>query len=387
MEMNSDNRFELFCQNSLFKELTKEELKALFSISKEVVLNPGDCLIQEGDQADDIFFILEGSLEISKYDPINKESHVIGTVHAGNSIGEIALLDRGPRSASAKAISMCLLRKIPYVNLLALVEKNPKLNSLFFHLASNVSQRLRHTDDVVFEALKAKVDEYKTRNQMGSYLVILITVLCIIAYSIPGLKAALASTSNSSYISIPIIVFFGTSMYLLNKLFNFPYRVFGITLEHWKQSVFEGFVFTIPVLAFLTLAKWLVIQFVPAFQGEPLFKPFFLVPDPASQTLHNWLLMQLYYVLFIPIQELMVRGGLQSLLERFLIGKHKVALSIFASSLMFGTGHLFLPVHIGIIIFLAGLYFGWLYSRTHNLISPIIAHALVGIWGLSVLGL
>jgi hypothetical protein len=32
------------------------------------------------------------------------------------------------------------------------------------------------------------------------------------------------------------------------------------------------------------------------------------------------------------------------------------------------------------------VYFGWLYSRTHNLLGVWIAHALVGTIGLSIVG-
>lgn len=378
--------FKLFSQNMLVKELNKNELETLFSISKEVCLEPGKVLMNEGDRADEIFFILEGSLEISKYDPVSKEKYVIGTVTEGNAIGEMALLDRGPRSASATVLTKCRLRKIAYADLLSIVEKHSEYNSLVFQMARNVSQHLRQTSDVVIETLKAKVEEYKTRNHMGFYLIILITGLCVIAYSIPGLQWALSAAPNSSYVSIPIIVVLGLTMYLSNKLFRFSPRALGITLVSWKQSLFEGFFFTIPILGLLTLLKWLAIQFLPAFKGSPLFNPFYLIQDAELQDLSSWLHLQLYYILFVPIQELIARGGLQGVLERFLIGTRKVPMSIFISSLMFSTAHLFLSTQISFVIFAVGLYFGWLYSRTHNLISPIIGHILIGVWGLSVLG-
>ncbi len=382
--MNND--FDLFAKCSLFKGLPIDDLRAIYQISKKVELNAGERLLREGDPADDLFFILEGSLEISKHDSQNNENLIIATVCDGDSIGEIGLLNREPRSASAKAITPCHLRKISYIDLLRTVDQNPKLNSFFHQLASNVSLRLRRTTDTVVEALQAKVDEYKTRNQMGYYLIILITGFCALTFSIPELRASLATARASAYISIPLVIVLGLTAIFTRRWLKIPYRSFGITLDHWKQSLFEGFVFTIPVIAIITFMKWLAIQYIPSFAGNPLFNPFFLINDPALQTFKQAFMLSFYYVLFIPIQELTVRGGLQSLMERFLIGKHKVAISIVISSLMFASVHVIMSVFLAFLVFFAGLYFGWLYSRTHNLISPIIAHSMLGVWGLSILG-
>lgn len=382
----SENNLELFCQNDLFKGLPRDQVEKLYSISTQVILEPGEYLIREGEDANDIFLVLDGSLEVFKYDAKNNENYHISVVNAGNSIGEIALLDRGPRSASAQASERCLVCKIVYADLLRIVEENPALNSLFLHLASNVGQRLRRTDDVVVEALKAKVEEYKTRNQMGSWLILVVSGLCVIAFAIPGIKWMISLTPHRSIFVIPFITILGIAVYLCNRVMKIPYRVFGLVLDRWKQSVFEGIVFSIPVLVFITFVKWLAIQFVPSFYNESLFNPYSHFNNPATHTLSDWLVMQGLYVLFVPIQEIMARGFLQSLLERFLLLKHKNLLAIIVSNLIFSELHLFLPVHFAIMVFISGLYFGWLYLRTHNLISPMIAHAIVGVWGVAVLG-
>jgi len=55
--------------------------------------------------------------------------------------------------------------------------------------------------------------------------------------------------------------------------------------------------------------------------------------------------------------------------------------------LIFSTAHLFMSFQIGILVFVGGLYLGWLYSRTHNLVGVWVAHWLLGSWALSVVGL
>ncbi|HLZ19149.1 MAG TPA: cyclic nucleotide-binding domain-containing protein, partial [Smithellaceae bacterium] len=61
--INTDNVFEQSRKNSLFEGLSEEQIKTLFSISKEISLEPGSFLMREGDPAQEIFLIIEGNLE------------------------------------------------------------------------------------------------------------------------------------------------------------------------------------------------------------------------------------------------------------------------------------------------------------------------------------
>jgi membrane protease YdiL (CAAX protease family) len=131
------------------------------------------------------------------------------------------------------------------------------------------------------------------------------------------------------------------------------------------------------------LAKWIAIHFFQTYHSARLFEPFSFLSEP---TIYDWILINLVYCLFVPVQELMARGVLQGLLEKFLIGRWRVITSIFVSNLIFSAGHIFLSETIAITVFIAGLYLGWLYSRTHNLLGVILAHCLLGVWGFSVVG-
>ena len=63
---------------------------------------------------------------------------------------------------------------------------------------------------------------------------------------------------------------------------------------------------------------------------------------------------------------------------------HKAAVAVLVSNLLFSAMHLFMSLEIALLVFIPGVYFGWLYSRTHNLLGVWIAHALVGTIGLSI---
>jgi CRP-like cAMP-binding protein len=81
--ITADNAYERSRKNSLFEGLNKEQIAALFSISREMTLEKDGFLMREGDPAEEIYLILEGELEISRYDAKHRQNHTIATLKAG----------------------------------------------------------------------------------------------------------------------------------------------------------------------------------------------------------------------------------------------------------------------------------------------------------------
>lgn len=67
-----------------------------------LALADGEVLFKEGDPPDCLYLVLEGSVAISKNDTSGK-SQVIAHIHANDFLGEFAVLDGGPRSATVSA--------------------------------------------------------------------------------------------------------------------------------------------------------------------------------------------------------------------------------------------------------------------------------------------
>ena len=385
---SDDNSYELFAKNPLITGLKEEQIRTLFSISQEITLSKGEYLMREGDPAGEMFIIMDGSLEVSKYDMKHRQDYVINTLHAGESVGELALLDNGPRSASVRAKNFTCLRKLPFADIHEIANKNNAILSIIFELSKNISKRLRCTTDVARDALEKQVDEYKTRVAMGNFIVNVIIALCLIAFGLDGLKYAMSIAPTSSYVTIPLTFSLLIFTYFLMKSSNLPWSSFGLTLTNIKRSVYEGIGFTCIIMVLIIGLKLTLIHFIPAYEGRSLIEPYALFKNPADHTIGVWLTFSVIYGLLVsPLQELMARGALQGLLEQFLAGEHKILLSIIASNLIFSTAHLFMSFQIGILVFVGGLYLGWLYSRTHNLVGVWVAHWLLGSWALSVVGL
>jgi CRP/FNR family cyclic AMP-dependent transcriptional regulator len=97
-------------------------------------LKAGEVLFRIGDQARCMYVVLSGRLRIGDGNVVYED------VEAGSIVGEMALIDHGPRSATVTATSEATLAEIDEKRFVFLVERTP-------HFALNVmrvmSQRLR----------------------------------------------------------------------------------------------------------------------------------------------------------------------------------------------------------------------------------------------------
>ncbi|MBS0628956.1 MAG: cyclic nucleotide-binding domain-containing protein [Verrucomicrobia bacterium] len=381
--MKEHSAYNFFKKNSLFSHLSEKSLEALVKVAQEFSMKKEEYLMREGDEAAEIFFVIEGDLAIIKYDAETKTDFLINTLRAGDTLGEQALIDKGKRSASVKAATDARLFRLSFAALENLRAENRDFDQVYGEISRRMSKKLRETTDVAALALKNELQEYKNRVSMGTFLVYVITVISMFVYTVRPLKYALTHVEDTTWISIPLILVLTLFAVLIIRALPFPLSVFGFTMLNWKKSLFEGFFFTIPVLLFFAFAKWLGILFLPAYEGHKVFEPFALMP---GATFGYWLLNSLVYCLFVPIQEIMARGALQGPMEKFLAGKSRVWTSIIISNLIFSSAHVFLSEQIALLVLIAGIFFGWLYSRTPNLIGVIVSHCMVGVWGLNVVG-
>lgn len=86
--------------SEFFKDLPPKQLKAIAKAGRVMAFPPGADLVFENDEAAGRYFlILDGSAEVT----VQGQSKA--TLGPGASVGELALLDGGPRSATVTAVS------------------------------------------------------------------------------------------------------------------------------------------------------------------------------------------------------------------------------------------------------------------------------------------
>jgi CRP/FNR family cyclic AMP-dependent transcriptional regulator len=85
----------------LFKGLGDEALQALRGVVRPRNCKDAEVLFTEGDRARDMFILLAGNVSIYKRLPDGREE-CLATLVPGALVGELALIDGQPRSASAR---------------------------------------------------------------------------------------------------------------------------------------------------------------------------------------------------------------------------------------------------------------------------------------------
>jgi len=370
--MKDNHLFLEFQQNAAFKGLSIEDVRSLFEAGSEVIIQPNEYLMKEGEPAKNVFFLLEGTFEISKKDSKSESDFVIATLGPKDLVGEVGLFDNGPRSASVRALTEAKLISIPFSVIHELAEKNKTIWKIFFQISQNVASRLRNTSNQAVAALESQLAEFKNRVILSNLFVLIVVLICSFSFALSGLSLLTAMGVDSTIITLPITLILVYVIYHFMRKFKFPPRELGLTLDGWRKAVFEGVVFTSILLVLIVLLKWIYIQWFP----QPLFKlEFPVIPI-------------IIYCLFVaPLQEFAARGGIQSVLMKFLTGENPRWKAIIVADILFSTFHLFMSLKVGVIVFIPGLFFGWIFSRNLSLIAPWIAHALVGTFGFFVIGL
>jgi len=93
-------------QIELFRQIPGEELARIARISREVTFNSGEALIFEGDIGDAAYLIVDGEVRIQ----VGGEN--VATLSRNQCVGEMAILDSEPRSATVIAMEPVRALKI-----------------------------------------------------------------------------------------------------------------------------------------------------------------------------------------------------------------------------------------------------------------------------------
>jgi signal transduction histidine kinase len=107
----------------LFAELPEDHLQRLAAGAKPMTLKAGDFLIIEGEQADDLYVVVSGELEVTKRS--GNAEIPLARVGPGAIQGELAALERGQRTASVRALTETEVLRIPFEAVLDLLSAGP----------------------------------------------------------------------------------------------------------------------------------------------------------------------------------------------------------------------------------------------------------------------
>ncbi|RRJ85058.1 cyclic nucleotide-binding domain-containing protein [Aestuariirhabdus litorea] len=136
---------QLLLNNSLFEHLTADELDRVADMMRPHDLPANTTVFKEGAHGNYVCFVLEGKLQVLKVKPNGQES-VIATLGEGQSVGEMAIIDGLPRSATVRSVTAASLLLLKRDDFNTLLSKHPEIAAKILKaIAKMLSIHLRKT--------------------------------------------------------------------------------------------------------------------------------------------------------------------------------------------------------------------------------------------------
>ena len=132
-----DQKLELLREVPLFTELDQRGLEEVARLAREVDYPEGHVLMREGETATEFYVIVEGTVRVER------GGATVRSMVRGGFLGEIALLDHGPRTASAICATACQLLEIEHGGFDRLMEDFPDIRG---RVLAALARRIRGTE-------------------------------------------------------------------------------------------------------------------------------------------------------------------------------------------------------------------------------------------------
>ena len=111
----------------IFKSgLTPSDISEVLAGAQVMDVKPGEAIITEGDLSDDLYIIRSGSMIVEK--TLAGRPVFISYVPAGSYSGEMAMMERSPRSTTVKAAIRSTVVKLPAEPFRELLKRKPELD-------------------------------------------------------------------------------------------------------------------------------------------------------------------------------------------------------------------------------------------------------------------
>src|SRR5258708_5582307 len=136
---------EMLANVDLFEPLSDDDRAMLAQVIDLRTLTGGEVLYKAGEPGESLFVVRHGEIQRSIRDTAGQTIQL--SIHSDNDIfGELALIDRTPRVATAVALTDAELLELDREDLLVLFEKNPRAA---LHLLAAMGRMTREADELL----------------------------------------------------------------------------------------------------------------------------------------------------------------------------------------------------------------------------------------------
>lgn len=156
----------LFGSSPLFEGLEAEEVREIVRASTKLQVESGEVLFEQGVQAQALYILQNGELQVRAIGG-QGEDIVLAVLGPGTVVGELALIDGGPRSATVEAISSCVVYRLDRKDFESLkAQMRPAAFKVIMNLAKTVDSRRRQAErriDEVFDDPEQHIDIFESQ--------------------------------------------------------------------------------------------------------------------------------------------------------------------------------------------------------------------------------
>ncbi len=132
-----DAKLDLLSRVRLFAGLGRRELERLGMLADEVELPEGRVLMRQGERGDEMFILLDGEVRVER------DGELVAQRGSGEILGEIALVDGGPRSATVTLAAPSRLLVIGRREFQSMMDEFPGIR---LQILSTLAARVRNLD-------------------------------------------------------------------------------------------------------------------------------------------------------------------------------------------------------------------------------------------------
>jgi len=126
----------------LFSMLTEAQAAAVAEAVVKRRFKRGEIIVEQGKKTNALFILLNGRARVMTADSRGREV-ILATLHPGDHIGEMSLIDNEPHSATVRAevqTDVLMLGRLEFARCL------PENSSMAYAIMRGLVQRLRHAD-------------------------------------------------------------------------------------------------------------------------------------------------------------------------------------------------------------------------------------------------
>jgi len=256
------------------------------------------------------------------------------------------------------------------------------LRNQYYRLSQIYKDAVKHINGYVIET--------QIRNKFSWFFIFIIFSLTLYTFFLRAIDPVLPQLPGPSLLTIPLLGVIVIIAFIGIKVMDFSLEDYGFTLKNWRGVLLESLFFSGLFIVIGSVVDYLLFLHYHAGQAFRYVQvaPMLRYAEGLGISLSTYVVVQtIVYIIHSPLQEIVARGFLQSSLMQLLRLPYARWWAIVISNMIFSAYHLHISLLAFTGAFVAGLFWGWLYSRSYSLLGVTLSHILIGLWATFFLGI